>query len=498
MHIDNPNAPRMRHFQALVNDAPARPGIRWSPILEATAYITFLMLQAAIIELRLLSLDTLIRINTFFLLLLFFSAWKRFRGGMHICFLFLGMLILFQAGRMVAFTFNPLFGQIADLMDPFQFVLMREFSFDVARHVAEITMLVIVTSAVCVYLPCSLRYKPAQLPGPLNPNQMRGLYRIYLGTFPFLLYKNIRYLMFIRNHGGYLSIYLNREGLLASVDPVTRLLAFVTGIAFVLIFLFEPSRRRTFWITFTYFVVSALDLLIGLRGEVFTLLLTLWFINNLKKHKSFRFSRLIIPIFLLVYLAMISANFRENQSVQLLSPLGFVAEQGISMQVTEAVVGFRNEFVRSPSHYLLIELETPFSGKSQVREPQGESLAGDLTQFLSPVAASQGYGTGSSYIAESYLFGGFFGVILLSLLLGWGLSWIHSNSGSIVGGILLAYMTPTFIYLPRTALLDPLVLLVKTSAALLLGLPAFYLATKLPKIVLIHETGQSEGDPGMH
>jgi hypothetical protein len=476
---------------ATTHDAPRR--VAWSPVLEAMVSIVFLIAQALTIELRVLSLDALIRVNTAFLLLLFFAAWKRFRGGMHICFLFLGTLILFQAGRMVAFTFNPFFGQVADLMDPFDFVLMREVPFGVAQHVAEMTMLLIVTSAVCVYLPCSMRFRPATLPGPLRQDRMRGLYRIYFATFPFILYKDVRYLMFIRAHGGYLAVYLNREGLLASVDPVTRLLAFVAGIAFVLIFLFEPSRRRVFWITFTYLFVSTLDLLIGLRGKVFTLLLALWFINNLKRHKHFRIGRLVLPAFLIMYVAMFAASFRENQSVELLNPLAFLAEQGISMQVTEAVVGFRNDFVRSPSRYLLNELEMPFSSKSQVQEPDGESLAGDLTQYLSPVAASQGYGTGSSYIAEGFLFGGFFGVIVISLLLGYGLSWVHLHSGSVAGGILLAYMMPTLIYLPRSTLFDPLSLLVKTAVALLLGFPVFYVATKFPRMVLMKRLEASRG-----
>ena len=265
----------------------------YGPAIEATLSLAFLPLEALSIYTGAISLDWLIRINTIFLLWLFIAAWRRFRGGMHICFLFIGTLLLFQGGRLIAFTFNPLFGNEPDLRDPFRFVLMRQIPFDVGKGITETTMLLIVASAVCIYLPCSLGYVPAKLPEALPPAMMRGLYRVYFLTFPFLLYKDIRYFLFIRDHGGYLALFFIRDQILSSVDLVTRFLSLVASLTFVVIFLFERNRSRTYLLTSTYFIGSVFDLLIGMRGKVFTLLLTLWFLQNLKMGKRFRLSKIV-------------------------------------------------------------------------------------------------------------------------------------------------------------------------------------------------------------
>lgn len=452
------------------------------PVFEAVICLIFLAIQALIICMDAISLEWLIRINSIFLLWLFLAAWKRFAGGMHICFLFIGMILLFQSGRLLAFTFNPLFGNTPDLLDPFRFVLMREVPFDISRETAEMTMLAIVSSAVFIYLPCSIRFKSIRLSNTLTSSFMRGLYRIYFLTFPFLLYKNIRYFLFIRDHGGYLALYLIRDQILSSVDIVTRLLSLAASLTFIIIFLFEYDKKRIQLITFTYFVVSILDLLIGMRGKVFTLLLSLWFIQNLKTGKRFHLYRITIIGALLAYTAMFAANFRENQDLKLLSPLSFISAQGISMQVTEAVVGYRRDFIHNPFMYLIHEIEAPFFPTSQVSEPSGESLAGDLTPYLSSRAAAEGYGTGSSYIAEAYLFGGLCGVIIISFAIGCFLAWMHSFCKSTIGALFLAYTMPTLIYLPRSGLLDPLAISLKTFIALISLIPIFFIIKKVPKI----------------
>lgn len=468
---------------SLVRITGKRIHIDW-PVIEAVLCFIFLLLQTLSIYEGAISLGWLIRIDVMFLFWLLMAAWKRFSGGMHICFLFIGTLLLFQTGRLMAFTLNPFFGSDPALMDPFRFVLMRDIPFDVPNLVSEMTLLAIVSSAVFVYLPCSLKYIPARPPGTLPSSVVRGLYRSYCFTFPFLIYKDIRYFVFVREHGGYLALFLMRSEILSSVDIVTRVLSLITSLAFILIFVFERNRSRIYLITFTFFLASLFDLLIGMRGKVFTLLLTLWFFQNLKRGKHFRIFTIMTSGIMLAYLAMFVANFRENQSIKLLSPLGFISSQGISMQVTEAVVGYHRDFAGSPSTYLLHEIEAPLFPDTQVAEPHGESLAGDLTAYLSVRAAIEGYGSGSSYIAEAYLFGGMFGVIIISLILGCCFAWMHSKCNSLYGVMLLAYTMPALIYLPRSTLLDPLGIAIKTLAALLISFPLFYLIRRVPRISL--------------
>ncbi len=468
-----------------------RGTIPYWPLIEATICLLYLLLQAINTYTQAIPLNWTIRINTLFLICLLLTAWKRFDGGMHICFLFLGTQFLFMAGALLVFTFNPLFGNDPMWMDPFRFKMMVEWPFDVGDNIAELTMLAVVSSAVFVYLPCSIRYAPARLPDRPSPAFMRALFRIYFFSFPFLIYKNLVWLLFIRNHGGYMALYTMGDQFSSTVGPIPEFISLVAALAFLVIFIFETDRMRTYILTSSFLVAYALALIIGLRGKVFTFLLTLWFLQLMKRRKHFSLLKVASIVIPMAFLALFIDSYRGSQDIARAgipsNPLAFfVAGQGGSMQVVEAVIGFKHEFVHNPFKYLLYEMKPPlFPSPSQTERPTGQYLADDLGYYLNREAALLGNGTGSSYLAEAYLFGGFWGVIIISGLLGYLLSRLHFASKSLLGALVLAYTMPSIIYMPRTVLLDPVAQAMKLMVAIFLLIPVLYIAMKIPRLYLL-------------
>lgn len=462
---------------------------QYSAALEAVIYLIFIALQVLNVYVHVVPLDWLVRINALFLVSLLLIAWKQFDGGVHIVFLFLGTLLLFQAGELLAFTFGPLFGGALQDFNPFQIDLMRAgMPINVNRTTAEMTMLAILISAVCIYMPCRFRYTRLTMPDSPPPRVMRALYRVYFLTVPFLLYKNLRYFLFIKSHGGYLALYTQGADVIGTVSVAARTLSFFATLAFLALYVFETRRHRVYLLTFTYFLGSILDLLIGLRGKVFTLLLMMWLIHVIKRHKRFQVFRIAATAGVLMLLAMAVDSYRGSDDLADIrlpsNPVFyFIAAQGVSVQTTEAVIGYGSQFVRKPFSYLRHEVTSAIiPEEAQVKRPNGIFLADDLGYFLNPDTARLGYGTGSSYLAESYLFGGLLGVIVISSLLGYLLSLLHSASNSVAGILVLAYTMPYLIYLPRDMLLSPVAEIVKISISILLACPLFYVAIKLPRI----------------
>ena len=85
---------------------------------------------------------------------------------------------------------------------------------------------------------------------------------------------------------------------------------------------------------------------------------------------------------------------------------------------------------------------------------RGQRLPNDVTVLLNPIAFSRGRGTAGSYLAEMYLVGGVAGVIILSLLLGWGLHLLYYWSHNAISLFVVASILPVIIIMPRGQLLD--------------------------------------------
>ena len=429
---------------------------KYVALIEVSAYLSIVFVSASFAVVGLLPLPACVCLTSLLLISLLFLSWYRFDGGRHPCFLFLGMLLLFQGGRLIGYLFGV-------TVDPMMIVAETDIPLSVKPGSAQLTLLILCLSAVCVYLPCRLNYERALFHPGREMRWMSAITALALITTPFSIYKNLKYLLFIRAHGGYLAIYTDSAELLQSVGTIIRALSLINVTAIMLAYVLERRPRRLKVILILFLALSTLDLLIGFRGKFFTEILALWFIHNLKTGRRFRLPRLMFACALISLVAIVASAFREESSVAMLSPVGFVAQQGISLNVTEAAVEFRHRFEKYGAGYV-------WGGFVNGLVPQGArpgtDWSADLSTFLNAQAAAMGFGTASSYLAELFLFGGIAGVVIGSLAIGYCCSVLQHISSQAWGAVILAFVLPSLIYLPRLELLNPLAMLIKALVSL--------------------------------
>jgi O-antigen polysaccharide polymerase Wzy-like protein len=379
-------------------------------------------------------------------------AWKRFDGGRHPCFFFLCMLTLFQAGRLVEYC-------AGGMTDIFRVTLMTSYPFGVSRDVAALVLLSIALSAICIYAPCRWSYRSFSPPRSGSFGRfLPYLYFLLSLSVPVQLYKNYRYYEYAREHGGYLVFFIDHGGLAASIPMAVRAISLVTLPAIVGIFALERRKRILQTAAAVYFLVTAPVLLTGSRGAIFSLILSLWYLTKVKSAKRARLYGVgLLGAGLVLLGALIGSSRNENESGELRAlagPFQFMGSQGVSLNVTEVAVRYRRRFAPHIVSYLAGELQTAFVASDQTNYVAGKRFSDDVAMFLNPAAYRLGFGCGSAYLAEAYVVGGLWGVVLISGLLGTGLHGMHVSARHPLGLFLVAMILPDVLWMARGGLLD--------------------------------------------
>ena len=397
--------------------------------------------------LGLLTLPVAIWLTSLFLIALVFLCWYRFDGGLHPVFLFMGLLLVFQGGRLLGYITGA-------VDDPFQIELQTWVPFNVHPDTKFISLFVVAFSALVIYLSCRLFYrKNISESNGKHHQYLRVLYLFFLFTFPFLVIKDVLYLRYMMAHGGYYAIYTDYEGVVSSAGVIVRTLGAFATSAFLLIYLIETNPRRLTIVTSLYLLGSVGDLLMGYRGKVYTLVLMLWYLRNLKRGKPFPLRTMLIAGFVMTTVGVVIVAFREQHAVQYLNPMAFLAQQGISFNVTECAIEYRHAFERYGASYLLHDLTAAFVPVMEAKD--GQFIARDLSLFLNPFSFEQGAGTGSDYLAQLYVAGAIRGVFLGSLFVGFLFVWLQRIGKELWGQIVMVCIGQSLIYIPRGGLLEP-------------------------------------------
>jgi oligosaccharide repeat unit polymerase len=435
-------------------------------VLEAALLGMLLAAGTLLANLNLLSLSVASHGTLLLLLGLILMSWKRLDHGRHPCFLFLGMLFIFQCGRLLL----PLINRDDD---PFRIQLGTAIPFDVSARTAFLTLLVILLSAVSIYLPCRWRPRRIVLRPGWEQEWLPAAYCLLAITLPFTAYKNYLYLSYIFAHGGYLAVFTQNDALIATAGFVVRTISLMGSSLFMAIVVMEHRTRLLAAVTGVFVLISVLDLLIGFRGKFFLLILTLWYISKLKSGRGFRLIPLVVIFCVLSTVAVLIADFRENTETNLVSPVGFLASQGTSMQVTELAIDQYDRLARHGTAYLICGFIAGFSSNRNL--PDGSCLDLDISRELSPSSFEAGYATGSSYLGELYLCGGAVSIFVCSLLIGLLLRWMHGKCDAFWGALLTILLAPALVYLPRSNLLNPAATLLKSLMILAGAVPCLFL-----------------------
>ena len=452
---------------------------------EVLGYLSVVGIATLCFVLGWLSPNGAVVITVVLLAALIVLSWVRFDRGRHPCFLFLCMLMLFQGGRLIGYCL----GRIAD---PFLVEAMVDAPFGISRDQAGIVMLSIVLSAICVYAPCRWNYRRISPPTDVAVRRyLPYLHLVFFSSLPFLLYKNYLYYRYIRGHGGYMVFFSDYGHLAASVPLVVRAVALLTLPVLVAIFVFENRKKLLYTVVALYFCSSVVILLTGTRMGLFSLILTLWYVARIKSTRDTRIWRVVVLAAALVVVANLIGLARSGEDGEgrsAVDPVGFIATQGVSLAVTEVAVVHRNLFKPYVVSYLLHELQIEFISSDVSSYFRGRQFGFDVSVFLNPYMFKQGFATSGAYVGEAYVVGGILGVIVISLLIGGGLRFMHASSRNAEMLLLVALALPEVLLLPRgyllgwgSALIRAFVLLVPLA----LGWSLYQLVTSVVKTPLI-------------
>jgi hypothetical protein len=427
----------------LLNNFPRAP-------LEVATYFLVVSSAACLHITGALSQNGAIVITAGLLFAIVVRAWSTFDGGRHPAFLFLCSLALFQGGR--------LFGYCLGLCEhPLRIELMTAMPFNPSPQTQAVVMLMILTSAITIYAPPSFwyRWSPAVHKG-ISDDVLQYLHLVFWLTIPVQLLKNFSYFQYARSNGGYLVYFMDHAGLAASVPFWVRAVSLITMPTFVAIFALEISKRRLCLTATAYFLSSALILMIGSRGPLFGLILSLWFIASRKSNKPIRaFKPVLLLMTLVIVGAVIGLARRDDNTKAIeLAPLHLLVEQGSSMSVTEVAVEYRRQFALHQTSYLSHELLSAFIPADQGSYRPGKSFASDVAVLLNSKAFDVGFGSGSAYLAEAYVVGGFGFAIGVSLAIGAFMHILSRIAGSAIGLALVGVLLPDLLWMPRAGLLN--------------------------------------------
>lgn len=417
---------------------------------ETIAYLAIVAMACLAFAAGWLSVNGAVVLTVLLMGSLIVLSWIQLGHGRHPAFLFLCTLMLFQGGRLIAFCF----GQLAD---PMAIGLMRDYPFVVSRNVSALVLLCIALSAISVYIPCRWNYRWVPPPSSVAVRQyLPYLYLVYFASLPFLLYKNYLYFRYIQQNGGYVVFFSDYASLVASVPLIVRLVALLPLPVLVLIFVFEESKKLLSTVVTLYFCGSIALLLTGTRMGPFSLILTLWYIAKVKSGKPARIWRLATLGVVLIIVANLIALVRFEEQVKsrtVVDAIGFVATQGISLGVTEVAVMHPGLFRPYVYSYLLHELQIEFVQADVSNYFRGRQFGYDISVFLNPILFTQGFGTSGAYIGEAYVIGGLLGVVGISFLIGWGLRCLYEWGRNVKLLVLVAFVMPQILLLPRGFLL---------------------------------------------
>jgi oligosaccharide repeat unit polymerase len=373
------------------------------------------------------------------------ANWQAHDGGRSASFIFLVLGLTFLCGRALPI----LFGDESQLP-----VIGYGEPYEVApAHVMKYVMVVLV-SFLFVHVGSLLSNEKA----PQVPDTSRDarIYRVmFFCLLPLLLYKNIYYFNYIMENGGYLAIYQGSEHL-DGVGFLPRLGALLCLATFTLYFFHETDRKKSKNALIFFLIVFSSELLVGLRGKFFVTALIFFLFYKLRFGGKFSLRGLVTLLLVIISIAITVEITREQKSESIVAGsllTGFLAQQGVSSGVSMIVLDNASYFSQNPWSYFIHQFAAPFYSQPEV--PQGWFVANDISMMVMPEAYSLGFGTGSSYIAELLMLGGWAGICIGSLAIGWVLTKAKRYTHG-VPAALMFWVVCGVVYYPRTMLQDPI------------------------------------------
>ena len=380
--------------------------------------------------------------------------------------------MFFQGGRLLTYCFGA-------VDSPLRVRVLTQYAFDIPRTDAGIVLLSLALSAICIYAPCRWGYHRLITSDDVQARRyLPYLYLLFYGSLPVQLLKNYRYYEYAQEHGGYVAIFLSHSNLASSVPFLVRIIPLVSLPAFVAIFTLERRKKYLYTAAILYFGTASLILLLGSRLAIFALILTLWYVARMRSAKKVRVLWLVIVAVALMVVGDLVQSLREDSTAisdYSFLPTEFLSLQGNSLDVTEVAVTHRELFAPHAVSYLWYELQNAFVASDVRNYFRGKALSSDVSVFLNASLFAHGGGSGASYLAEAYVIGGLVGVVVISLMIGYLLHFLHRFSKRPLSMFVVAMILPDVLSMPRQQLLDWVSVLLRSAFSILLLLGGWQL-----------------------
>jgi O-antigen polysaccharide polymerase Wzy len=385
------------------------------------------------------------------------ANWHAQGDGRNGSFLFLVLGYIFLCGR----AFPALWGGDSSLAE-----IGYTEGFNVAPNIVMDYVVLVLASFFFIHLGSLLprQMMPTLSPLPADAKIYRTLFLLFL---PALIYKNVYYFNYIMSHGGYLAIYQDSDHI-EGVGFFARAGALLCLSSFTLYFFHETDRKKAGRALVFFLLVFATELLVGLRGKFFVAALVFFLMYKLRFGGKFSWRGLLAMLGPIIVIAVLVEVMREQKGESIVTGTlltGFLAQQGVSAGVSLVVLDDLTYFAGSAWSYFWHQFLVPFYSQPEV--PQGWFLANDISMKVMPDAYAAGFGTGSSYLAELFLLGGWAGVCAGSLLIGWLLSIARYFYQGVAGAVVF-WIVCGVVYYPRTMLQEPVHNLFRYAAPIIL------------------------------
>lgn len=369
--------------------------------------------------------------------------WHEHRGGRSASFIFLVLGYLFLCGR----AFPALVGEESQLAK----VGFGEFV--VATDTVTTYVFLVLTSFFFVHVGSILPRAPKRVLTKYHCDA-KIYWMIFILLLPAYVYKNAYYFNYIMTHGGYLAIYQD-SSFIEGVGTLVRVGALMCLAAFTLYFYHEADEKKSRRALIYFVTVFASELLVGLRGKFFVVCLIFFLFYKLRFGGKFHLRGLLILLATVVVIAIGVEIAREQKGESTIGGsflVGFLVQQGVTAGVSLIAMSDSSYYDHHAWSYFWHQFVAPFYSQSDV--PMGWFLANDIAMRNIPTAYALGFGTGSSYLAELLLLGGWVGVCVGSLAIGWLLSTLGRFYQGVSGAVMF-WVVCGVAYYPRTMLQDP-------------------------------------------
>lgn len=380
--------------------------------------------------------------------------WYEHGGGRSPSFIFLALACVFLCGR----AFPALYGGESQLA-----AIGFTVGYEVTIDTVTTFVLLALTSFFFVHVGSLIPRVPNVVLSTSRSDAKTYLIMFVL-LLPIYLYKNIYYLSYVMSSGGYIAIYQDAS-FLENVGLPVRVGALLCLSAFTLYFFHETDKKKSRIAVIIFLLIFSIELFIGLRGKFFVVALIFLLLYKTRFGGGFSIRGLLLLFGIVLGLAVLVEIARQGGStIEGSLLMGFLVQQGITADITLIVLDDLKYFSENSVNYFFRQFLAPFYSQPEVQ--QGWFLQNDISMRVMPEAYDLGYGSGSSYLAELYLLGGWAAVCVGSLSIGWLLSSLRRFYQGI-GGAITFWVICGVAYYPKAMLQDPVHNLMRYAAPIL-------------------------------